>query len=88
MDFTYENIRNNWISSAFSVDFPEPTSDFPKPIILSQEDKNKSLGIHSQLDREEHFGNKIVRIYWNFHFLISSSCGFIFGRQTLYAMSL
>ena len=32
-------------------------------------------------------GNKIVGIFWNLHFLNSSSCGYSFGRHTHYATS-
>ena len=51
------------MSSAFSIDFLEPTSDFQKPIAFLLVDKNTKCGYSfSLLDHKEHFGYKIVRI--------------------------
>ena len=68
------------MSSAFSFDFLEPTSDFQTPITFLLLDNNTKCGFSfSLLDRKENFGNKIVQICWKFHFPYSCSCGFSFG---------
>ena len=46
------------MSSAFSIDFLEPTSEFQMPVAFLLVDKNTKCGhSFSQLDHKENFGN-------------------------------
>ena len=46
------------MSSALSIDFLEPTSDFQKPVTFLLVDKNTKCGnSFSKLDRKEDFGD-------------------------------
>ena len=57
--FTCENTEYNLIKSAFTVDIPQPTSDFQ----TLQAVKSIKCGYSfAQLDRKGPFGNKLVKI--------------------------
>ena len=48
------------MSSAFTIDFLEPTSEFQTPVIFLLVDKNKKCWYSlSSLDRKENFGTKL-----------------------------
>ena len=49
------------MSSAFSIDFIEPTAEFQTPVTFLLVDKNTKCGYSfSKQDRKEHFGTKIM----------------------------
>ena len=66
------------MSSAFSINFLEPTLDFQMPITFLLVHKNTMCGYSfSQLDRNENFGNKNVGILLKFLrslLLLTTSC--------------
>ena len=68
------------MSSAFSVDFLEPTSDFQTPITFFLVEKKHKVGTHffNWIARKI-LVIKLLGFAENFQFLYSSSYGFYFG---------
>ena len=74
------------MSSALSIDFLEPTSEFQMPVTFLLVDKNTKCGYSiSYFDLKESFGNYFVRICWNFHFLYFCSYGSVSADIAHYA---
>ena len=67
------------MSSAFSVDFLEPTSDFQTPITFFLVEKTQSGYSFFNWIARKILVIKLLGFAENFQFLYSSSCGFYFG---------
>ena len=76
------------MTSAFFIDFFEPTSDFQTTITFLFVDKNTKCGyIFSQLDCKEHLGHEIVR-FWKKQKHFASVVSFLEDRYIMQSSNM
>ena len=78
----------NWMSSAFSIDFLEPTSDFQMPVTFLLVDKNiKCVYSFSKFDRKENLVIKLSEFAEIFTFSTSAPMVSVLAVIAHYATS-